>query len=156
MYAGGTAITDGTLEFDGPAALSNSGILTITGTNSEVVLEDLAGEEGPSIAVGQPAVADAAADSASTDAAGSIGGISALWRGYAAARAADSFGAAASAASASPAAVPEPSTLALLGVRCNWPADHVKARKAPVSVTRRVTLLTAHGVCGVRGTQRRR
>ena len=134
-YTGGTTVTGGTLDFSTPASMSTTGILTIN-SGGEVVLDDLV-DGAPSTADGLPAVADVAADNAnastadstsagtvagaSANTAAGIDGISALLARIRAARADSAADGGAGSlggviAAASPAAVPEPSTIALLGV----------------------------------------
>ena len=116
-YSAGTTVTSGTLDFDGPASLPGLGIMTITGTNSEVVLDDLV-TAAPAAADSEPAAA--AAPAVDTGATSIGGGISTLLARIRAARDAGSAGGGAvgavgaGAPAASPAAVPEPSTFAIL------------------------------------------
>ncbi len=121
-YNGGTTVASGTLDFSTPESMPSWGTLNIE-SGSEVVLGVLLGA-APSVAEGEPAMADVAADSSSPSAAegrsenSSITALLARLRAVEAARdsappavAACSAGAT---ASASPASAPEPSTLVLL------------------------------------------
>ena len=65
-YSGGTTVTSGTIEVDGPAAMPSVGILTITGTNSEVVLDDIVTASAPDETASQPAVTAVAAANTSS------------------------------------------------------------------------------------------
>ena len=128
-YTGGTTVTGGTLEFAGTAALSSTGILTIQ-SGGEVVFGDLLGAATPSTADSEPAAADVAADS--TSSSSSINGISTLLARIRAAQVAHedvTASAGSVTASASPAAVPEPSTFALLGVAVIGLLGYVRSRK---------------------------
>ena len=112
-FSGGTTVTSGTVEVNGPQAVG-FGILTITGTKSEVVLDDIVTASAPEETVSQAAATAVAADTGSVSLP--------LWEriqaakqhGLAGGGAVGAVGAAAPAAS--PAAVPEPSTFLLLGV----------------------------------------
>ena len=70
-YSGGTTVTSGTIEVDGPAAMPSVGILTITGTNSEVVLDDIVTASAPDETASQPAVTAVAAASTAASRCGS-------------------------------------------------------------------------------------
>ena len=135
-YSGGTTVSGGTLDFAGPTALSTTGILTIQ-SGGRVVLDDLVGAAAPSTAECMPAAEDVAADNANTTSGrisgvSGIGSISALLERIRAAQSADGTTAGSAgggAVAASPAAVPEPSAFALLGIAAVGLLGYARRRK---------------------------
>ncbi len=119
-YTGGTKVSGGTLDFSTPAATPSEGIVTVTG-GGRVVLGALLTASAPSVSSDSDL---AAADTAATTSPATAGGAVATGGGGPSPGGTDSM-----AEGAATAAVPEPSTFALLGVAAIGLLGYASRRK---------------------------
>jgi autotransporter-associated beta strand protein len=123
-YTGGTTVSGGTLDFSTPQATPSVGIVTVS-TGGYVVLAALVGTSSPAIEASGTDVTETAANT-STVATSSTAGAG----GAVASGGANWLGDTDSMAEAGPAAaVPEPSTIALLGAGAIGLLGYVQARR---------------------------